>query len=381
MIIKEVKVYALQAKLDNPFYFSQGWAYNRSAVIVELIDENGLSGFGESLCHGMQPPQIAVSIIENLFVPHLIGKSIFETDKVWEEIYTQSRPFGQAAVINALSSINIAMWDLQGKNLKQPIANLLGGRYRDSVQAYSTGFYRQDGKSYPQDAVEEALRYESYGFKAMKLKCGFGVETDVEYIKAVKSSVKNDTKIMVDFNCAYNQAQARRIIKELEDYKIEFFEELLSADDKEGYKAIRNLSSAYIAAGENTFSKATFSEWMNEGALDIYQPDLCSCGGFTEYKKIMAIAQATNSTIIPHIWGSGIALAASLQLIATIAPNPIRLMPDNQFLEYDQSSHPFRADLICNAINMKDGFVSIPNANGIGVEVNRDILERYNSNK
>ncbi len=380
MIIKDAKVYVLQVPLDKPFYFSQGWVYKRSAVIVELIDENGISGFGESLCHGMQPPQVAASIIQNLYIPHILNKSIFDTERIWEELYNISRPFGQGTMINALSSIDIAMWDLIGKNLEQPIYNLIGGMYRESVQAYATGFYRQEGVQYPQDAISEAQSHKSKGFKAMKLKCGFGIEKDIHYIKAVRDSVDSDIKIMVDFNCAYSQAQARRIIKALENEKIEFLEELLSADDKKGYQALRNMSSTYITAGENLFGKSAFVEWMTEGTLDIYQPDLCSVGGFTEYKKIIAIAQATNSSIIPHVWGSGIGLAASLQLMAVIPPNPQALETTHPMLEYDQSSHPFRGDLIHNTINMKDGFVSIPKGYGIGIEVNRSILEQYNIN-
>jgi D-galactarolactone cycloisomerase len=107
------------------------------------------------------------------------------------------------------------------------------------------------------------------------------------------------------------------------------------------------------------------------------QPDLCSSGGFTECKKIAALAQAWNTAVVPHVWGTGVGLAASLQFIATLPPNPLSLNPEEPMLEYDRSSHPFREDLIGGAIRMKDGRVPVPQGPGIGVEVDRDVLERY----
>jgi D-galactarolactone cycloisomerase len=112
-------------------------------------------------------------------------------------------------------------------------------------------------------------------------------------------------------------------------------------------------------------------------AVDILQPDLCSAGGFTECRKIAALTQAWHITLIPHVWGSGIGLAASLQFLATIPPTPLALRPIEPLLEYDQSSHPFRQDLIFGAIRMEDGMVQIPAGPGLGVDINRDVIERY----
>ena len=118
-------------------------------------------------------------------------------------------------------------------------------------------------------------------------------------------------------------------------------------------------------------------EWISRRAVDVLQPDLCSAGGFTECRKIAALAQAWHMTIVPHVWASGIGLAASLQFIATIPPSPLALKPIEPMLEYDQSSHPFRQDLIHGAIKMVDGMVPIPDGPGLGIEINRDVLERY----
>lgn len=381
MIIKDIKVYVINAPLDVAFQFAQGWVTSRSSVVVEVIGADGTSGFGECLCHGQQPPQIAEAFIENCFKPRVIGKNSLDVDVIWEDLYNVSRPFGQyGSCINAISGLDIAIWDLNGKELGCSVSTLLGGRYREKVLAYATGFYRLPDKKYPEEGQKEALGHIANGFKAMKLKAGYTPEVDIEYIRAVREAVGWDIKLMVDFNCAYNQATARRLLLELQDQKIEFFEELLPPEDMKGYQALRNMTSSYIASGENMFGKITMKNWLEAGALDIYQQDLCSGGGFTEMKKMLSLAQAYNTMMVPHVWGSGIGLAASLQFVSNIAPSPLCTKPVEPMLEFDTSSHPFRLDLIYGNIEFKDGYVHIPNGVGIGVDVNRGILEKYKIN-
>lgn len=160
MTIKQVLVHIIQAPLQEPFAFSQGWVYNRSSVIVEVVCADGESGFGECMCHGMQPPQLAAAFVEHCFAPHVVGRSIFDAEVLWEELYNLCRPFGQqGAAINALSGLDIALWDAIGRHLGQPVCNLLGGQFRSRVKAYATGFYRKKGGCYPSDAVKEAQGY------------------------------------------------------------------------------------------------------------------------------------------------------------------------------------------------------------------------------
>ncbi len=378
MKIKNVIVHKISAKIDMPFQFSQGWVHQRSSVIVEVVGEDGTSGFGECLCHGQQSPHLAGSFIENCYKEEVIGKESLDVEVIWETLYNKSRPFGQQGIaLNALSGLDIAIWDLNGKQLKQPISRLIGGRFRDKLKAYATGFYRVEGGNYPEDAVKEALAFKEAGFKGMKLKVGFTPEADIEYIRAVRAAVGMDIMLMADFNACYSQATARRIILELIPEKIYFYEELLSPEDMDGYKALRNLTGSYMAAGEEIFGKFSMKNWLQAGALDIYQPDLCSAGGFTECKKMAAIAQAHHTAIMPHAWGSGVGLAAALQYLSSLPPMPLCQMPDEPMLECDRSSHPFRTDLIFDGVKMEDGFIFVPDKPGIGVDINRDILEKY----
>lgn len=379
MKITDIKTHVLSTSLDEPFAFSMGWVSRRSTVIVELSTDDGVTGWGEALCHGLQPPEIAAAIIETALKPIVLGQDPFDVDVLWERMYNRTRPFGQkGAVPNAISAVDIAIWDCMGRALGKPVHKLLGGAYRTEVQPYATGFYRRKGGVYPDEAIAEAKGHVAKGFKAMKLKIGFGLEEDIAYIRSVRDAIGPGPKIMVDANHAYTVGAARRLLKAIEPAQIHWFEEPISPEDIDGYKELKNLTDIYIAAGENEFTKFGFREWISRRAVDILQPDLCAAGGFTECRKISALAQAWHTPIVPHVWGAGIAQAASLQFIATLPPAPLALYPSEPMLEYDQSAHPFRQDLIHNAIGMNDrGMVQIPDGPGLGIEVNRDILERY----
>jgi len=378
MKILDVVAHAISVPIDTPFYFSQGWVDKRSSLIVEIVTDEGICGWGEALCHGQQPPQIAATFIEQVFKPILINRNPFDVEVLWEEMYNTTRPFGQGgSAVNAISGVDIALWDVIGKSVNKPIHALIGGAFRTSVSPYATGFYRVANGNYPDDAISEAHGYIDAGFSAFKLKIGFGIEQDIQFVRAIRKAVGDDVRIMADANGAYNVAAARRIIKATEDCDVYFFEEMLPPEDWQGYKEIKNLSKAFIAAGEQLFGKKGYQPWLSASALDIIQPDLCSSGGITECKKIAAMAQAHNTMMVPHVWGSGIGLAASLQFMASLPPTPLSLNPLQPMLEFDRSSHPFRTHLIYDSITMQDGVVQIPTQPGIGVEVNRDVIDEY----
>lgn len=139
MIIKDINVHKISAKIDKPFKFSQGWVYQRSSVIVEVIGEDGTRGYGESMCHGQQSPHLAAAFIEHCYRNEVIGKDSLDVEVIWETLYNKSRPFGQRGIaLNALSGLDIALWDLNGKQLGQPVSRLIGGRFREKLLAYAT---------------------------------------------------------------------------------------------------------------------------------------------------------------------------------------------------------------------------------------------------
>ena len=158
MKIVDVRTHVLSTPLDVPFAFSMGWVHKRSPVLVELITDDGVTGWGECLCHGLQPPEIAAAIIEYALKPIVVGQDPFDVEVLWERMYNLTRPFGQkGAVPNAISGVDIAIWDCLGRALGKPVHKLLGGAYRSDVQPYATGFYRRKDGVYPAEAVIEAV--------------------------------------------------------------------------------------------------------------------------------------------------------------------------------------------------------------------------------
>ena len=167
MKIVDIVPYVLSTPLEKPFAFSQGRVDRRSAVVVEVKTDEGISGWGESLCHGLQPPEIAASFVEFCFKPMLVGRDPFDVEVLWEEMYNRMRPFGGGAAINAISGVDVALWDAIGRYLEQPIYKLLGGGFRSEVTPYATGFYRREKEEYPEAGIEEARRHLSEGFGAI----------------------------------------------------------------------------------------------------------------------------------------------------------------------------------------------------------------------
>lgn len=378
MRITDVIAHVMSVPLDEPFAFSQGWVTQRSSVIVEITTDDGVTGWGESMCQGLQPPELSAAVIGAKLRPLLLGREVDDVEVLWEEMYNVTRAYGQGGIaVNAISGVDIALWDALGRSLGKPVCKLLGGAFRRRVRPYATGFYRKKGLSYPEAGVAEARQHLERGFTAMKLKIGFGLEDDLALIQAVREAVGPGTVVMADANCAYHTAAARRLLHEAAPARLHWLEEPLAPEDIEGYQALRHQTATYLTAGENLFGKFGFRHWIAEGAVDIIQPDLCASGGFTEGKKIAAMAQAYGTPVIPHVWGSGIGLAASLQFIASLPPTPAAMEVDDMWLEYDQSSHPFRSDLIYGDIRLEDGTVEVPMAPGIGVEVNRDVIKAY----
>lgn len=223
----------------------------------------------------------------------------------------------------------------------------------------------------------QRLGYLQAGFKAMKMKVGFGVEKDFARVWAVRESIGPDILLAIDANHAYDATEAIRLGRMLEDLDIAFFEEPVPPEDLRGYQECQRALSIPIAGGECEFTRFGFRSLLENRAVDIVQPDTCSAGGLSECKKIAVMASAFGVRYYPHIWGTGIALAASLHLLAVLPPNPLSMHPVEPLMEFDQTEHPFRLELLQDPIQQHDGWVKVPEGPGLGIEINRAALEKY----
>ncbi|MFK8076415.1 MAG: mandelate racemase/muconate lactonizing enzyme family protein [Granulosicoccus sp.] len=377
--IERVDVFVVKAPLDVPFAFSQGWVHQRAATLVRITTKSGIQGWGEAFAQGLEPPEIAAAAVSHALVPRILGQDALSPSVIWHTLYNQTRDHGRkGSVMSAISAVDIALWDICGKHHGVPINTLLGGAFRQSVQPYATGFYRLSGQGESPRLADEALGHKESGFRAMKIKLGFGVRDDIAVMHSIVKAL-DDTSIelMVDANHAYGRRDAIRLGQALQDFDLRWYEEPVVPEDIEGYAELRRRLDLPIAGGENEHSGYGFNALFRADALDVAQPDLGSCGGFTAAKDILGMAQANGVMVNPHVWGTAIAQAASLQFISAMPVAHHSLFAAEPLLEYDISSHPFRLDLIDEPWQMVNGRVAIPTKPGLGIDINMDTIERY----
>jgi len=381
MKIVDLRIHTLKSPLAEPFAFSQGWVRQRSATLVEVITDEGLSGWGEAFAQGLEPPEIAAVVIDKALRPLVVGADPLDIEVLWHRMYQMTRDYGRkGSILSAISAVDIALWDIAGKFHGQPVYKLLGGAFRTRVQPYATGFYRLQGQGEADRLADEALRHLNSGFSLMKVKLGFGVDDDIAVMQRIGQALQGKAvSLMIDTNHAYGRAEALRLGRALDGFGLRWYEEPVVPEDVDGYVEMRAKLTMPIAGGENEHSLFGFRHLLAAGALDIAQPDLGSCGGISAGRHIVALAHAHGVQVNPHVWGSAVAQAASLQLIAAIPTTHHSLFAQQPVLEYDQSAHPFRRQLVAQPIEMIDGWVQIPDRPGLGIEINRELLQAYAS--
>lgn len=373
MKIAEVRAYVLEAPLDKPFWWSFNSAASRGGCLVEVVAEDGTSGWGE--CFG--PPQLNAAVIA-AFTAHLIGKDAVATEVIWQTLYNTFRDQGQKGlVITALSGVDIALWDLKGRLMEEPVHRLMGGPVRRHVSAYATGTYRRDEGDPLDYIIEEVSRYAREGFGAVKLKIGFDVGDDLRLVEAVRDAIGPNVGLMVDANHGYDVIEAVAFGNQAAKYGIDWFEEPVVPDELGSYLEVRGRQPIPVAGGECEFTRWGFREVLTRRAMDIIQPDTCAAGGLSECKKIADMATAFGVRYVPHVWGTGIGLAAALQLLAVLPHTPPRHTPIEPMLEFDRSEHPFRQAVLQSDIEHADGIVTVPDGPGLGIEIDRDAVARF----
>ena len=374
MRIRDVACHVLEAPLSRRFGWSLAETDRRTALLVEVTAEDGTAGWGES--YG--PAHANAAVVERCYRPRLLGADPLATELVWQDLYALLRDHGRKGLaVQALSGVDIALWDLKGKLLGQPVHRLMGGPLRGRVRAYATGLYSRPEGDPAAYLAEEAAGYAAEGFPAVKLKVGYGVRHDVRNARAVREAVGADVALMVDANHAYDAASAVELGRRLADLDIGWFEEPVPPEDLAGYAEVRRGQPIPVAGGECEFTRFGFRELLLRRCVDVAQPDTCAAGGLSECKKIADMANAFGVRYVPHVWGTGVALAASLQLLAVLPHNPPCRFPLEPLLEFDRTEHPIRQAVLTAPIEHERGWVAVPTGPGLGVEVDRAALDRF----
>jgi D-galactarolactone cycloisomerase len=373
MKIAELRTYVLETPLQQPFHWSVDRTTVRKSCIVEIVTDTGVTGWGE--CFGPARPNAAVV---QSFRDHLIGADPLASDVIWQNLYNRFRDQGQKGlIVSGLSGVDIALWDIKGKAFGAPIHQLMGGPMRRRVQAYATGTYRLDDGDPLDYVIQEVRERLAEGFTAIKLKIGLDFEEDIALIRAVRAEIGPESQLMLDANHAYDAAEAIALGRRVADQNIGWFEEPVVPEDLASYREVKAAQPVPVAGGECEFTRWGFINIMVTRAMDIVQPDTCAAGGLSECKKIADMATAFGIRYIPHVWGTGISIAAALQLLGAIPHTPARLRPREPLLEFDRSEHPFRQAVLVEPLEQHGGWVDIPTGPGLGIEINRAALGRF----
>ena len=389
MKITSIKSHVLRYELDKELGYSQQYYKHRTAHLVEVETDEGITGWGE--CFG--PGNIALAnkyIVEKVIQPLIKGDDPLKKEYIWHKVYNLLRDSGQKGMpIQALSGIDIALWDILAKKSNLPLYQLLGGKTNDKIPVYGYGMMLQ--KKTVDELCElfknEANQIKEKNFKAMKMKIGMGPKEDLKLVSAVRDTIGSEFKLMVDANHAYNKNDALYVGKGLDEMNIYWFEEPVAPEDYDGYKELKEKLKTNIAGGEAEFTKYGWNQLIKKNCIDIAQPEVCGLGGITEYLKVSALAQSNFIPIVNHVWGSALSVAVNLHLLTTLPDMPGGLFPTKSMLEFDTTEkNIFITDLaeekfsILDQVKNKNGFASPLENIGIGINPNKDFIKKYEYN-
>ncbi|WP_447527965.1 mandelate racemase/muconate lactonizing enzyme family protein [Vreelandella sp. TE19] len=373
MKVEAVNTYILDHKLETAFESASMSFKRRQHCLIEVVCDDGTTGWGE--CLG---PAKANAAVVQTYAQWLIGENPLETEKIWLALYNRLRDQGQRGLtMTALSGIDIALWDIKGKHFDVSISTLLGGRFRESVRAYATGSFSREGVDRVSDVAAEVARYRQEGFHAVKIKIGFDVEEDLEVIQAVREAIGPDLRLMIDANHGYDYLEAVEVGRRAAAFNIDWFEEPVLPEQINTYEAVRANQPIPVASGENWHGRYAMQEPLARRAIDIIQPDICGVGGFSEMRRVADMAALHGVRLVPHVWGTAVCLAASLQFMAALPPNPPRRVPVEPIMEFDRTENPFRQAVVKTPLEHHQGMVTIPEGPGLGIEINREALVTY----
>ncbi|MGI9395796.1 MAG: mandelate racemase/muconate lactonizing enzyme family protein [Boseongicola sp.] len=385
MKIVNVRSHVLQYDLPEELGYSQQFYAKRTAHLVEIETDEGITGWGE--CFGAGNVAIANKcIVERVIQPMILGDDPIDRDVIWHKVYNLLRDHGQKGMpMQALSGVDIALWDIAGKVAGLPLHKLIGGAHRTEVKAYGYGMMlkRESLADHIARFEDEAAAIKAMGFAATKMKVGLGPKEDVQLCEAVRKGIGDDFPFMVDANHCYTTSDAFYVGRALEDLKPYWFEEPVAPEDLDGYRELRNGLSINISGGEVEFNRWGWRQILENRGLDIAQPEVCALGGISEYLRVLALCHAHFTPVINHVWGSAISVATNLHLLAAMPAIPGGLFPWQPMLEFDTTDNKFRDDLLVEPLDIQsqvktnNGMVNVPMGPGLGVEPDRDFIQQY----
>jgi len=339
-------------------------------LLVEIFTDTGLVGLGNAAL----APSVTKTLIDTYLKPLLIGADPWDTEFLWQQMYRRTLAFGRKGVaMTAISAIDIALWDLLGKDAKQPVYRLLGGRTKERIPVYASRLY-----ALPLDALcAEAARYKAEGYRAMKLRFGWGpidgpsgMEKNIELVRAVRETVGDSIDLMADAYMGWTLDYAMRMLPLLEPFRLRWLEEPVIPDDTRGYRELKARAQVPIAGGEHEFTIFGFRDLLEQNALDYIQFDTNRVGGISQARKISALAESFQVPVVPHagqMHNYHVVMSSLNSPIAEFFPR-VDVEVGNELFWYIFDGEPVPVD----------GYIDLDDSTpGLGLTVNEESLKRF----
>lgn len=348
-------------------------AYRTNWVFVKVITDSGLYGVGEATLEYREPTVVqAIKELER----YLVGKDPHNIEAFWHDAYRDAYWRGGVVLMSALAGVEMALWDIKGKDLGVPVYQLLGGKVRDSVKCYANAWFA--GAKKPEEFAQKAKIAVKNGFIGLKWD-PFGKEylnidpkhlnEALDCIAAVKDAVGDQVHLIIEGHGRFNVPTAVRIGNALEKFGILWFEEPIPPDDKKGIAWVRSKIATPVSGGERLYSRFEYADYLRMECADFWQPDVSHAGGIMEVRKIAAMAESHYIPVCPHNPSGPVANAATLQLAACI--------PNFYLLETMANDIPWRADVSTEKVKFENSEMFIPDLPGLGIDINEEEIAKH----
>ena len=348
-------------------------AYRTNWVFVKVITDSGLYGVGEATLEYREPTVVqAIKELER----YLVGKDPHNIEAFWHDTYRDAYWRGGVVLMSALAGVEMALWDIKGKDLGVPVYQLLGGKVRDSVKCYANAWFA--GAKKPEEFAQKAKIAVKNGFSGLKWD-PFGKEylnidpkhlnDALDCIAAVKDAVGDQVHLIIEGHGRFNVPTAVRIGNALEKFGILWFEEPIPPDDKKGIAWVRSKIATPVSGGERLYSRFEYADYLRMECADFWQPDVSHAGGIMEVRKIAAMAESHYVPVCPHNPSGPVANAATLQLAACI--------PNFYLLETMANDIPWRADVSTEKVKFENSEMFIPDLPGLGIDINEEEIAKH----